>query len=70
MLEKIKQIEDRYEEINQLLENPEISKDHIKVRDLIKEQTKIKSIDKQMHVQRGNRGKLIRVAIVGYTNVG
>ena len=44
MLEKIKQIEDRYEEINQLLENPEISKDHIKVRDLIKEQTKIKSI--------------------------
>jgi len=44
LLEKIKQIEDRYEEINQLLENPEISKDHIKVRDLIKEQTKIKSI--------------------------
>jgi len=31
---------------------------------------KIKSIDKQMHVQRGNRGKLVRVAIVGYTNVG
>jgi len=31
---------------------------------------KIRSIDKQMHVQRGNRGKLIRVAIVGYTNVG
>ena len=44
MLEKIKQIEARYEEINQLLANPEISKDHIKVRDLIKEQTKIKSI--------------------------
>ena len=44
MLEKIKQIEDRYEEINQLLANPEISKDHIKVRDLIKEQTKIKSV--------------------------
>ena len=35
---------------------------------LLKE--KIKSIDKQMHAQRGNRGKLIRVAIVGYTNVG
>ena len=35
---------------------------------LLKE--KIKSIDKQMHSQRGNRGKLIRVAIVGYTNVG
>ena len=31
---------------------------------------KIKSIDKQMHIQRGNRGKLVRVAIVGYTNVG
>ena len=31
---------------------------------------KIKSIDKQMHVQRGNRGKMVRVAIVGYTNVG
>ena len=35
---------------------------------LLKE--KIKSIDKQMHVQRGNRGKLVRIAIVGYTNVG
>ena len=35
---------------------------------LLKE--KIKSIDKQMQVQRGNRGKLVRVAIVGYTNVG
>ena len=44
MLEKIKQIEDRFEEINQLLTNPEISKDHFKVRELIKEQTKIKSI--------------------------
>ena len=31
---------------------------------------KIKAIDKQMHVQRGNRGKLVRIAIVGYTNVG
>ena len=35
---------------------------------LLKE--KIKSIDKQMRVQRSNRGKLVRVAIVGYTNVG
>ncbi len=35
---------------------------------LLKE--KIKSIDKQMQTQRGNRGKLVRVAIVGYTNVG
>ena len=28
------------------------------------------SIDKQMATQRGNRGELIRVALVGYTNVG
>jgi len=35
---------------------------------LLKE--KIKAIDKQMSTQRGNRGKLVRVAIVGYTNVG
>lgn len=31
---------------------------------------KMKTIDKQMSVQRGNRGSLIRVALVGYTNVG
>ncbi len=31
---------------------------------------KLKKIDKQKHVQRGNRGKLVRVALVGYTNVG
>jgi GTP-binding protein HflX len=31
---------------------------------------KMKTIDKQMAVQRGNRGALIRVALVGYTNVG
>lgn len=28
------------------------------------------SIDKQMSVQRKNRGKMVRVALVGYTNVG
>lgn len=33
-------------------------------------QKKLKSIDKQMSVQRGNRGQLVRVALVGYTNVG
>lgn len=27
-------------------------------------------IDKQLHTQRQNRGKMIRVALVGYTNVG
>tara|TARA_B100001093_G_C26775417_1_gene992108 strand:+ start:229 stop:1437 length:1209 start_codon:yes stop_codon:yes gene_type:complete len=31
---------------------------------------KIKLIDRQMKTQRGNRGKLIRVSLVGYTNVG
>lgn len=31
---------------------------------------KLKTIDKQMAVQRGNRGSLVRVALVGYTNVG
>ncbi|MBR9756958.1 MAG: GTPase HflX [Algicola sp.] len=49
----------------------EIETDRRIVRDkiaLLKE--KIKTIDKQMAVQRGNRGQLIRVALVGYTNVG
>jgi len=32
--------------------------------------TKLTTIDKQMSVQRSNRGQLIRVALVGYTNVG
>ncbi len=32
--------------------------------------SKIKKIDKQMSTQRGNRGSLVRVALVGYTNVG
>ncbi|MFO0494333.1 MAG: GTPase HflX [Flavobacteriia bacterium] len=31
---------------------------------------KLKEIDKQMAVQRGNRGQLVRVSLVGYTNVG
>lgn len=35
---------------------------------LLKEQ--LKSIDKQMATQRKSRGELIRVALVGYTNVG
>ena len=49
----------------------EIETDRRIVRDkisLLKE--KIKSIDKQMSVQRSNRGSLVRVALVGYTNVG
>ena len=31
---------------------------------------RLKDIDKQMNTQRGNRGQLVRVALVGYTNVG
>ncbi|HBH05098.1 MAG TPA: GTPase HflX [Flavobacteriales bacterium] len=31
---------------------------------------KLKTIDKQMATQRQNRGKMVRVALVGYTNVG
>lgn len=49
----------------------EIETDRRLVRDriaLLKAQ--LKDIDKQMATQRGNRGKLIRVALVGYTNVG
>lgn len=35
---------------------------------LLKE--KLSKIDRQMATQRGNRGNLVRVALVGYTNVG
>lgn len=35
---------------------------------LLKEE--LKSIDKQKSIQRKNRGKMVRVALVGYTNVG
>lgn len=34
----------------------------------LKEQ--LKRVDKQMATQRGNRGQLVRLALVGYTNVG
>ena len=49
----------------------EIETDRRIVRDkiaLLKK--KLQVIDKQMSTQRGNRGALIRVALVGYTNVG
>lgn len=49
----------------------EIETDRRVVRDRItKLKKQLESIDKQMHVQRGNRGSLVRVALVGYTNVG
>jgi len=49
----------------------EIETDRRIVRDrisLLKD--KIKTIDKQMGIQRSNRGAMVRVALVGYTNVG
>jgi len=49
----------------------EIETDRRIVRDriaLLKD--KLKVIDKQMAVQRSNRGAMVRVALVGYTNVG
>lgn len=49
----------------------EIETDRRIVRDriaLLKE--KIRTIDRQMGVQRSNRGAMVRVALVGYTNVG
>ena len=49
----------------------EIETDRRIVRDriaLLKK--KLTKIDRQMDTQRGNRGALVRVALVGYTNVG
>jgi GTP-binding protein HflX len=49
----------------------EIETDRRQIRDkvtLLKKQ--LKEIDKQMATQRKSRGRLIRVALVGYTNVG
>lgn len=49
----------------------EIETDRRIVRDriaLLKK--KLTKIDKQMETQRGNRGALVRVALIGYTNVG
>jgi GTPase len=49
----------------------EIETDRRIVRDRISLlKKKLAKVDKQMSVQRGNRGALIRVALVGYTNVG
>lgn len=49
----------------------EIETDRRIVRDriaLLKK--KLETIDKQMATQRGNRGALVRVSLIGYTNVG
>ncbi|MDA1335526.1 MAG: GTPase HflX [Bacteroidetes bacterium] len=49
----------------------EIETDRRIIRDRIAHLKKqLQAIDKQMSTQRGNRGALIRVALVGYTNAG
>ncbi len=49
----------------------EIETDRRIVRDKITLlRKKLREIDKQAHTQRATRGELIRVALVGYTNVG
>jgi GTP-binding protein HflX len=49
----------------------EIETDRRIVRDRISLLKKrLSKIDRQMETQRGNRGALVRVALVGYTNVG
>lgn len=49
----------------------EIETDRRIIRDKISRLEKhLKKIDKQMLTQRKNRGKLVRVALVGYTNAG
>jgi GTP-binding protein HflX len=49
----------------------EIETDRRIVRDRISLlKKKLSKIDRQMETQRGNRGSLVRVALVGYTNVG
>ena len=49
----------------------EIETDRRIVRDKISLlKKKLVTIDRQMATQRGNRGALVRVALVGYTNVG
>jgi len=49
----------------------EIETDRRIIRDKISLlKKKLIAIDKQMATQRGNRGKMVRAALVGYTNVG
>lgn len=47
----------------------EIDRRIVKER-ISKLKVQLKKVDKQMATQRGNRGQLVRLALVGYTNVG
>ncbi len=49
----------------------EIETDRRVIRDRISLlKTRLELIDKQMETQRSNRGSMVRIALVGYTNVG
>ncbi|MFT5337053.1 MAG: GTP-binding protein HflX [Sphingobacteriales bacterium] len=49
----------------------EIETDRRIIRDKISAlKTRLKDIDRQMQTQRKNRGNMVRLALVGYTNVG
>lgn len=49
----------------------EIETDRRVIREKISKcKEQLKKIDRQMETQRQNRGKMVRVALVGYTNVG
>ena len=49
----------------------EIETDRRVIRERISRlKVQLKKIDKQMIVQRKNRGKMVRVSLIGYTNVG
>ena len=48
----------------------EIETDRRIIRDRFPSKEQLKKIDIQMSVQRKNRGKMVRVSLVGYTNVG
>jgi len=49
----------------------QIESDRRIIKDKItKLKARLEKIDKQKSAQRGNRGKMVRVALVGYTNVG
>ena len=49
----------------------EIETDRRVIRDkIVKLKEQLKKVDRQMATQRSNRGPMVRVALVGYTNVG
>ena len=47
----------------------EIDRRIVKER-IVRLKEQLKKVDRQMAIQRGNRGSMVRLALVGYTNVG